>query len=248
MGPYSSLVQPDRIASLSGQSARVMPLMRKYQIAHLTPSHTIVENTVSAPAIPMFQNAFAAFGRGAIVRTEAGPMAIEDLIPGDRILTTDRGYQTLLWRGAICLRPDSEVGKMTRITTDAMGYARPSLDLVLGPAARILHKNPAIKVLTGADAALIPAQDFVDGSQIIALNPMSTVQCYQLGFAHHTCITVNGIDVETLHPGPAHTLKNMAGMAIDFASLFPHMPTPASFGSLAAPRLRKDDIDLVQAA
>ena len=246
--PNTSLARSGRIASPSGQLSRVMPLMRKYEVAHLTPSFDISEITLSAPAIPVFENAFAAFGRGAIVRTEHGPMAIEDLLPGDRIMTKDRGLQTLLWRGAITMLPSDNIGHMTRITTDAMGYARPTSDLVLGPAARILHKNPAVKVLTGANEALIPVRDFVDGSQLISLNPISAVQCYQLGFVKHTCVNVNGIDVETLHPGLAHVLNLRSDMMLHFAHLFPHMPNAAAFGPLAAPRLRKDDIDLVQAA
>ena len=246
--PNTSLARSGRIASPSGQLTRVMPLMRKYEVAHLTPSLDIFETTLAAPAVPMFEHAFAAFGRGAIVSTKNGLVAIEDLLPGDRVKTTHHGFQTLMWRGAITMLPDDKIGKMTRITTDAMGYARPSSDLVLGPSARILYKNPAVKVLTGADEALIPAQDFVDGSQLIALNPISPVQCYQLGFAKHTCINVNGIDVETLHPGPAHALNLRSDMLLHFANLFAHMPSAAAFGALVAPRLRKDDIDLVQAA
>ena len=137
---------------------------------------------------------------------------------------------------------------MTRITPDAMGYGRPNPDVVLGPSARILYKNSAINMLTGTASALVPIRDFVDGSSTIAHNPMSTVQCYQLGFQRHCCVNVNGIDVETLHPGPAHLLSLTGAMKLYFEQLFAHKADPADFGPMIAPRLRMDDINLVTAA
>ena len=71
------------------------PLMRKYEIAHLTPTNEIHEARRLAPAMAAFEDAFAAIGRGAIVQTETGPCAIEDLLPGDRIHTESHGLQTL---------------------------------------------------------------------------------------------------------------------------------------------------------
>lgn len=239
--------QLGRIASQGGQFSRVMPLMRKYEIAHLTPSSHISENLISAPAVPMFENAFGAIGRGAILQTATGPMAIEDLLPGDHVMTTHHGLQRLMWKGAMTLSP-SDNRSMIRITADALGFGRPAMDLILGPAARILHTNPAIKMLTGATAALIPAQDFIDGSQFIALRPIGRVQVFQLGFERHSCVNVNGVPVETLHPGPTHLLNLQDGMRHHFEALFPHMQMPASFGDMVAPRLRLSDIELVNAA
>jgi len=243
--PNTSPALMGRIASPSGQPLRVMPLMRRYEVAHLTPSLTVEENSVIAPAVSAFETAFAAFGRGAILRTENGPMAIEDLLPGDRVMTTEHGFQTLMWRGAITLQParndQLSIGAMTRIAS----YGRQNADLVLGPAARILHKNPAIKMLTGTQTALVPIRDFIDGGQYIALNPISPVQCYQIGFARHCCVNVNGIDVETLHPGPAHLLHLRNEMLLHFTRLFAHKSGPEDFGPMIAPRLRMDDIELV---
>ncbi len=250
--PYTSPARAGRIASPSGQLRRVMPLMRKYEVAHLTPSLEIRETTRVAPALPAFEDAFAAFGRGAMLRGENGPIAIEDVLPGDRVVTS-LGTQTLLWRGIMAIVPDAKdmrahMGAMTRITTDAMGYGRPAHDLVLGPAARLLHRSPAAKVLTGQDAVLVPARDFIDGSQLIALRPVAAVSCYQLGFARHCCVNVNGIDVETLHPGPAHMLGLRGDMYDLFIAMFPHIKTLGAFGALVAPRLRREDLDLVTAA
>lgn len=253
VAPYTSPTHMGRgTASPSGQPLRAKHLMRRYEVAHLTPSKTIEDFSKIAPAMPVFEDAFAAFGRGAILRTQSGMMAVEDLLPGDNVLT-DHGYQTLLWHGTMSIVPGArnprpEIGTMTRITADALGFGRPAPDLVLGPAARMLHRSPATRILTGADAALIPVRDFIDGDQLIELRRIAPVHCYQLGFAEHACVNVNGIDVETLHPGPAHAIGLGPDLLPHLMAMFPHMRNLTDFGPLTAPRLNKADIDLVMAA
>jgi len=184
---YTSPVKVDRFASQDGRPQRNKPLMRKYEIAHLTPSTSeIVETTRLAPALPAFEDAFSALGRGAILQTQMGPIAVEDLLPGDKIMTSTNGYQTLQWKGMMTIIPGAqnsrpEMGTMTRITADTFGLGRPAPDLVLGPGARTLHRANGIRTLTGADAALVPVRDFIDSSQIIELTPIAPVHVYQCG-------------------------------------------------------------------
>jgi len=251
--PNTSPVKVDRFASQDGRSVRSRPLMRKYEIAHLTSSSEIVEETRLAPAMPAFEEAFAAFGRGAIVQTKMGPIAVEDLLPGDRVLTSENGYQTLLWKGSMTIIPGAqnarpEMGTMTRVTADALGLGRPTPDLVLGPAARILHKANGVRTLTGADCAFVPVRDFIDQSQIIELTPIAPVHVYQLGFSNHELIKVNGIEIESLHPGPIHALGIRSDMLPLFQSMFPHKEKLGAFGTMAYPRIRLRDLNLFEVA
>ncbi|MBS1301275.1 Hint domain-containing protein [Loktanella sp. SALINAS62] len=224
--------------------------MRQYEIAHLTPALDIVNLTRIAPAIPLFEDCFAAFGRGAIVTTENGPRAVEDLLPGDRVLTTSHGLLPLLWHGRMQVIPGSqnarpEMGTMTRLTQDALGYRRPNVDLVLGPAARILHRHAMNARLTGDTDTFVPARDFIDQSSIIELHPATAVDVYQLGFAHHASVSVaGGLDMESLHPGLPHTLKLRPDSLNLLMSLFPHMQSLAEFGPLLHPRVTLRDLDL----
>lgn len=227
--------------------------MRKYEVAHLTPSGEIDDFTRIAPATAAFEDSFAALGRGAILQTENGPVAVEDLLPGDRIKTSTNGYQTLKWRGSMQIIPGAqnlrpEMGTMTRMTADALGLGRPAPDLVLGPAARLLHTHPGIRTLTGNTAAFVPARDFIDGSSIIELRPIAPVHVYQLGFDQHERIAVNGIEVESLHPGAPHTLQVRHEMRAVFMSLFPHKRDINSFGTMCHPRIRLRDLDLFAVA
>ena len=250
---YTSPAHDGRIASQDGRLSRVKPLMRKYEVAHLTPSYDIEEFTRIAPASAVFEDCFAAIGRGAILQTQNGPVAVEDLLPGDKIKTSTNGFQTLRWRGSMTIVPGArnkrpEMGTMTRLTADALGYGRPGMDLVLGPSARMLHKAPGVKTLTGSDAAFAPVRDFIDGSSIIELRPIAPVHCYQLGFDNHEQINVNGVELETLHPGLAHTVQMRSDMQLLFMSLFPHKDSIADFDVLLHPRLNLRDLDMFAVA
>ena len=227
--------------------------MRRYEVAHLTPSNHVNDFSHLAPAIPAFEDCFGALGRGAILQTESGPRAVEDLWPGDRVMTASHGPQTLLWLGQMQIVPRStqtrsEIGTMTRITAEAMGLSRPSTDLVLGPTARIAHRAPGTQRLTGDEIVFVPARDFVDQCSVVALQPVAPVHAYQLGFADHCSISVNGIEVETLHPGLPHRLNLRSDIAALLMQLFPHKQTLGDFGPLLHPRIALRDLDLFTAA
>ena len=251
VGNHTPPIRMDRFASQDGRSERTKPLMRKYEIAHLTNANEIYDITRLAPALPAFEDCFASMGRGAILQTEMGPVAVEDLLPGDRVLTASSGYQTLKWKGSMTIVPGSQnadpsMVKMTRITADALGLGRPAPDLVLGPAARLVHRGNGVRKLTGHVAAFVPASDFVDSSQIIELTPIAPVHVYQLGFESHERLNVNGVEIESLHPGAIH----MLGIRLEYQqlllSLFPHKKDLRDFGSMLHPRIRLKDLDIFE--
>lgn len=236
-----------------GRPQRVMPLMRKIEVACLGPSGNLLDFSRLVPAIPVFEDAFCAFARGALFQTERGLTSVEDLWPGDRVRTVGHGFQTLLWRGTTMIVPhaqgqDPTMGRLTRIAADALGIARPQHDLVLGPRARLAHRAPGIRVLTGKDAALIPARDFIDGNNVIDLTPPTAVPVFHLGFAAHELVIANGVEVESYHPGPTHAMGLRQDLVELYLSCFPHMADIAAFGLAALPRLRLNDLDLFNVA
>jgi len=241
----------DRFPARDNTAPRKRPLMRKFDIVYLNQNGDIEDLTRLAPAMPAFEDAFAAFGRGALLQTDMGPCAVEDLLPGDRVQTSDAGMQTLLWKGSITIVPGSqnmrpEMGTMTRVTSDSMGLGRPNPDLVLGPSARIVHQANGIKALTGSEAAFVPMRDFIDDASVIELRPAAPVEAYQLGFEGHHMVAVNGLEIETLHPGPAHTLGLRQDMLQLLLTLFPHKVMLGDFGTMRYPRIRLKDLDLFE--
>jgi len=246
-------VRLDRFTRPDGRPQRVMPLMRKVEVACLSHFGDISETSRLVPAIPAFEEPFAALTRATLMTTDRGLVAVGDLWPGDRVRTVDNGFQTLMWKGTTTLVPnaagqDPAMGRLTRIAADGLGIARPMPDLVLGPKARIVHRSPAITRLTGHDAALIPARDFIDGISVIELTPPAPVELFHLGFAGHEKLVANGVEVESYHPGPIHNLGLRGDLLALFLSCFPHMGEAEAFGLPAIPRLRLSDLDLTSVA
>jgi hypothetical protein len=223
---------------------------RKYEIMFLDQEDRLKEFNTIARAHPAFEEAFAALGHSAIVQTRHGLMSVEDVIPGDEVRLADGTFEVLQWRGRITLTPspngpDNPNNMLTRITADAMGYGRPGQDLVLGPSARILYRASGIRKVTGCDAAFIPAQDFIDGNNVLSLRPTGPVSVFQFGFAAQRSLTVNGLAVETLHPGTAFNLGLRGDALREYLSLFPHKRSFEDFGLMDHPRLRMRDLDLL---
>ncbi|MBW7920708.1 MAG: Hint domain-containing protein [Rubellimicrobium sp.] len=227
--------------------------MRRVEVACLSPSGDVNISPRLVPALPAFEEPFAAFTRATLVATDRGLTAVGDLWPGDQVRTVGSGFQTLLWKGTTLLVPqaagqDPAMGTLTRIAADALGIARPMHDLVLGPSARVTQRGAAVERLTGREAALIPARDFIDGCGVIEITPPAPVEICHLGFAGHEIIVANGVEVESYHPEPVHNLGLHAGYIDLFLSCFPHVDDMADWGLPAFPRLRRADLDLTCAA
>lgn len=214
--------------------------MRRYEAAWLTPSGDILDVRRIAPVHPVFEAAFSAFGRGALITTETGPCAVEDLLPGDRIVTSREGKQTIRWIGSVTLvpgTPGSAPLRMTRLRADTFGPGRPTHDLVLGPTARILHRAPALATRIGTDRAFAPAESFADGTQVISLMPAAPVQVFHLITEVHDSLYANGLEVETFHPGRASDLNLGEELLSLYLTLFPQIRRLADFGPLSLPRI-----------
>ncbi|MBY6057407.1 Hint domain-containing protein [Leisingera daeponensis] len=216
------------------------PQLRRYEVSCLLPGGGISETRHIAPALPLFENAFSAFTRGSLVETAQGPIAVEDLLPGDEILTRDGGSQPLLWIGRTSVLPGrggsrSRGCTLTSFMADSLGLQKPSASLVAGPAARLLRTPPHMQGC-GDGQLLTLASEFQDGMSIFETAPPAPVDLCHLCLPRHAVITVGGLAFETYHPGP-DALK-LASYAIKtlFLNLFAHADSIQGFGPLAFPR------------
>ena len=222
--------------------------MRKYEVVYLRPNGDIDDLSRIAPAHPSFENSFASIARGGLLKTNRGVIAIEDILPGDEVQTVTDGFQPVLWRGSITLVPDAKgqdprMGRLIRVSEDALGIGRPLPDLLLGPSARLYHRSPALQRVTGQKAAFVPISDFVDGVNIVEIQPQTPVQVFQLGFAAHQRIALNGVELDSQNPGARHELALRGDMLALYMSLFPHVDRIEDFGMLRHPRLSLADLD-----
>lgn len=226
---------------------RTRPLMRKYEVVWLSDTGLIEDFHRLGPAVPCFEAAFAAFGRGTLIQTVDGPRAVEDLLPGDMIAGVHHGAQPLRWMGQMTMvpnLPEHEQGQnaLTRISADSFGLGRPMPDLLLGPAARLEHRIPEGLSHLGADRAFVPASAFIDGSSVIEISPVAPVQVYHLSLDRHDAILANGLATEAFHPGRISELRLSDDLFSLYLSMFPHLSRVSDFGDLALPRISHSDL------
>ncbi|MGZ9811506.1 Hint domain-containing protein [Pseudoroseicyclus sp. H15] len=242
-----------RVSRIDGRPQRSTPLLRKIEVACLDDRGDIADFTRLVPAHPVFDEAFSAVARGALLQTDRGTVAIEDVLPGDQIRTAGGEFQTLLWKGSTLIHAHAKgqshaMRRLIRIPADTLGIAKPMTDLVLGPSARIVRSGAGIRRLTGHDHALMPASDFIDDLGFIELTPPIPVPVFHLAFEQHERVAVNGLEVESYHPGALLGLGLSSELEELFLSCFPHLRSLEGFGPAALPRLRRADLDMTNVA
>lgn len=216
--------------------------MRKYRTSWQADDGQIMEAEQLGPAQPLFESAFSAFARGTLINTTRGPVAIEDLTPGNRVVTAEHGPMPVRWVGSMTLAMphnsiDQEPTTLTRIMADAFGIGRPMADLLAGPGARILTRPRNMRGNPDTDQVLTPARSLSDGIQAITITPQHPVTVFHLCLRRHSTITANGLEVESFHPGIDFERPLGPTMLALFMAMFPHIHEPHQFGPMAHMRL-----------
>lgn len=225
---------------------------RRYHAMWQGPDQKIRESEQAAPALPLFDAAHSAFARGTLINTVTGPVAVEDLRPGDRVTTAAHGPMPVIWIGSMTVEPDRSSPdhpvQLTRIMSDAFGMGRPMADLLVGPGARILTRPRGLRASIGADHVLTPGHVMADGSHAFRLAPRGPVTLYHVCLRRHAIITANGLEAESFHPGAGFEREIGPKMLTLFLGLFPHIREPHQFGPLAHLRLPLDAPDSLNVA
>ncbi len=252
-----NLTLPQSLERAAANIAKVKPLMpqaqalpggskpqlRRYEVASLLPNGNPAETRHIAPALPLFEQAFTAFTRGSLIETDFGPVAIEDLYPGDRVLTRDGSYQPLIWKGMTTMVPGHKAAtgaqlSLTSFMADSLGMEKPMSCVVTGPSARLLRTPIHLRHAEGDSPLLTPVVEFIDGMNIVETTPPAPVDMYHLCLAQHAVIKVGGLEFETYHPGPDALKLVSYPIKTLFLNMFPHADKISDFGALAFDRAR----------
>lgn len=238
-------LRPKRMSA--PQAARKPLAMRRYHIASLQADGQVRHSEQIGPAMPLFEAAFSAFAHGTLISTTAGQVAVEDLVPGMKLVVAGQHSAQLVWVGSMTLMPRCDAlpcgGRLTRITADSFGIGRPQADLLAGPGARLLTRPCGHGDRFGTERVLTPASQMADGVNAIEISPPRPVTVYHLCLRRHAVISAAGMEAESFHPGAGFERRMGPKMLSLFLSFFPHVKTPRDFGPLAHPRLPLDDAD-----
>lgn len=199
--------------------------VRTADISALKDDGSIVIGQRRVPTLPIFDSAFAAFAQGTLFQSDQGLNAVEDLQPGDRIMTAAGKCEQITWIGSATFAPTDmgERMRLTRIMPDSFGVNRPENFISLGTAARVLHTPPHLRNSTSAAQIMTPADQFVDGVNVIEVTPPTSVRLFHIGLRRHAALVAGGLEVESYHPD-ATALKDLSQtLQSVFMSLFPHV-------------------------
>jgi len=180
------------------------------------------------------------FTPGTLIETDAGPVPVERLKAGDRVLTRDAGFQPLAWVGRQTLDALQLIRNpaltAVRIAAGALGAGLPARDMTVSPQHRVLFAGPRAELFFGAPEVLVPALHLV-GLPGIARDAARRTTYVHILFDRHQIVLSDGIWTESFQPG-AYIMSAMEDAVRDeIVTIFPELATGAGLDNLAGARL-----------
>ncbi|MGB3556608.1 MAG: Hint domain-containing protein, partial [Jannaschia sp.] len=181
--------------------------------------------------------ATACIAGGGILRRPGGAVAVEDLRPGDRVLTATGESVRIDWIGARLYRREGRRPTFFRISAGAFGNTGPKRTMTVGAAAHLLLEDRRCLPLVGTPRAFAPIAAFEDGETVLRIVPAGDVPVYGIACVTQAAVVVSGLSIETFHP--AHAVAACAGEAFraDLARLIPLDFDGTGFAPARIPRL-----------
>lgn len=185
------------------------------------------------PPVPYDQLATPpCFTPGTLIETAGGPRPVEDLVPGDLILTRDHGLQPLRWLGRTWLGAADLAARPQLLPiclrAGALDGTLPHRDLRLSPQHRLVVSGWKAELLFAEPEVLVPALAFL-GDRAARAEPDPSGQLYlHLLFDRHEIIFAEGVEVESLFPGWIDTAALPQALRAELAALLPDLPGAAA--------------------
>lgn len=148
-------------------------------------------------------NITVCFAAGTLIETETGPRPAEEIRPGCRLLTLDRGPRPVLWRHTQTLHfaPGGDPRQRpVRIQRGALGPGIPERTLLVSPQHRMLVASKISARLLGAPEVLVPAVRLVGLAGIARDETTQAVTYVHLYLGSHEVILAEGAPSESLLP------------------------------------------------
>jgi hypothetical protein len=190
-------------------------------------------------------NSIPCFVAGTGIQTPNGEVAVEQLLPGDLVMTQDDGPQPLRWIGR---RKVAAEGSFAPIHIRANTFGR-HRDLMVSPLHRILIRDSLAELLFGETEVLIAAKDLINDKSVRSV-PGGEVEYVHLLFDRHQVVFSEGLATESFLPGPQTTKSFEAEIVAEICALFPEIDPETGKGYSPAARrtLRSFEAQLLLAS
>ena len=169
------------------------------------------------------------FTSGTMISTPRGPRLIDDLRPGDKVLTQS-GRSARLLRAFSRTVTRAEMARNfrlypVRIAKGALGNGLPTRDLLVSRQHRMLVSSHIAERMFGEDEVLIAAIRLTDLPGVTLERTLNCVTYVHLLFEAHKVILAEGAPSESLYTG-GETLRHLPPATLrELSELFPGLAT-----------------------
>jgi len=168
------------------------------------------------------------FTPGTHILTPAGPVAIESLEAGDRVVTRDHGVQLIRWIGATCLSAGYVAARPALrpilIRKGALGADLPQQDMRVSRQHRVLVRDWRAELMFGVEGGvLVPAVSLCNDSTVLEERPTSDVTYIHMAFDDHEVVYADGVETESFHPAERMVNALNPDQRNELFTLFPEL-------------------------
>lgn len=183
------------------------------------------------------------FTAGTKIITQQGERRVEDLRPGDMVLTMDHGFRPLRWTGQRTVRALGNKAPI-RFETGALGNAAP---LLVSPQHRMLVAGWRVEMHFGEREVLVPALNLVNGETVRQV-PGGDVTYVHIMFDCHEIVHAEGIPSESFMPGELGLSTMGQASRDEIYDLFPELRDIglSAYGADARPSLKAHEAQMLQ--
>jgi len=150
------------------------------------------------------ENIVPCFTPGTRIATPRGEIPVEDLQPGDRVVTRDNGLQQIRWTGARSLDYGQLAAaphlKPILIARGSLGEDLPEQDMLVSPNHRMLVANERTALYFEDHEVLVAAKHLVDHKGVRPVEALGTTYVHFL-CDRHEVVLANGAWTESFQPG-----------------------------------------------
>lgn len=191
------------------------------------------------------------FTKGALIQTKRGEVPVEQIRPGDMVITRDNGLQPVHWVGQ-CHLGSAELDPFPKlrpilVPKGSLGNNTPDRDLLVSPNHRLLICNKSVHFNFGEPEVLVAAKHLLN-NQGIRRNHLHEVNYVHIMFQEHQLVWSDGAWTESFYPGRQILKGFRQEQREELFSLFPELRDQTSLKGyeLARPELKKAQAALLQ--
>jgi len=174
-----------------------------------------------------------------MIATDRGPVPVEVLRPGHRLVTRDNGLRRVHWVG----RRDVDYAELVfqpelapvLVRAGAFGEQRPYRDMMVSPSHRFLISPEQSFLTIEGDEALVAVRHLLDGRMVRAAATLGVSYIHLLCDAHQV-ILADGAWTETFHPDDQIMRALGNSQRREILDLFPEVETMGAAHRFVAAR------------